>query len=66
VTQGEWLTALGIDLRARNLAERAPHHAQEIEQARHRLVSPEQMGELFKVMGLAAPGWPGGAGFPDV
>ena len=65
VTQGEWLTALGIDTRARNLAERAPQYAPEIEQARQRLVAPEQMGELFKVMGLAAPGWPGGVGFPD-
>jgi NADH dehydrogenase [ubiquinone] 1 alpha subcomplex assembly factor 7 len=29
----------------------------------HRLIDTEQMGELFKVMGLAAPGWPVGVGF---
>ena len=31
--------------------------------ARDRLISEGQMGLLFKVMGLAGPGWPGGAGF---
>ena len=31
--------------------------------ARDRLVAPDQMGTLFKAMGLAAPGWPDGAGF---
>jgi NADH dehydrogenase [ubiquinone] 1 alpha subcomplex assembly factor 7 len=28
----------------------------------HRLIEADQMGELFKVMALAAPGWPDGAG----
>lgn len=63
VTQGEWLRALGIDARAQALAARAPHYAQEIEAARHRLVDEAQMGRLFKVMGIAAPAWPDGAGF---
>lgn len=62
-TQGHWLRALGIDMRARTLAERAPHYAGDIETAKQRLVADEQMGELFKVMGLAAPGWPDGVGF---
>ncbi|RXZ64299.1 class I SAM-dependent methyltransferase [Pelagerythrobacter rhizovicinus] len=62
-TQGHWLQALGIDMRAKSLATHAPHRAGEIFVARDRLVADEQMGELFKVMGLAAPGWPGGAGF---
>ena len=31
--------------------------------AKERLVGEGQMGLLFKVMGLAGPGWPGGAGF---
>lgn len=61
--QGRWLQSLGIDARAAALARSAPDQAETIERARHRLVSAEQMGELFKVMGLAAPGWPGGAGF---
>lgn len=63
VPQGRWLQSLGIDARAAALAKSAPDKAETIESARHRLVSEEQMGALFKVMGLAAPGWPGGAGF---
>lgn len=63
VPQGRWLQSLGIDARAAALAKSAPDRAEAIESARHRLVSEEQMGELFKVMGLATPGWPGGAGF---
>lgn len=61
--QGPWLQALGIDARAAALAKAAPDQAEAIEAARHRLVSEEQMGTLFKVMALAAPDWPGGAGF---
>lgn len=63
VPQGRWLQSLGIDARAAALANSAPDQAEAVESARHRLVSAEQMGELFKVMGLAAPAWPGGAGF---
>ena len=63
VTQGQWLTALGIDARAAALTRAAPDQAEAIEGARHRLVADEQMGTLFKVMGLAGAGWPDGAGF---
>jgi NADH dehydrogenase [ubiquinone] 1 alpha subcomplex assembly factor 7 len=63
VGQGAWLQALGIDARAQSLAGFAPQHAEAFEAARERLTSDEQMGTLFKVMGLAAPGWPDGAGF---
>ena len=63
VSQGEWLRSLGIDMRARALAAAAPAHAAVIERARHRLTAADQMGDLFKVMGLAAPGWPKGEGF---
>ena len=61
--QGEFLRALGIDLRAQALAKAAPDRAEEIAAARTRLVDAEQMGTLFKVMGLAAPNWPDAAGF---
>jgi NADH dehydrogenase [ubiquinone] 1 alpha subcomplex assembly factor 7 len=61
--QGAWLRALGIDARAQALAKVAPDQAEAIATARDRLVAAEQMGALFKVMGLAAPGWPDGAGF---
>ena len=36
--------------------------AEVVEAARHRLVSPEQMGALFKVIAFAGEGWPDGAG----
>ncbi|OZA93442.1 SAM-dependent methyltransferase [Altererythrobacter sp. H2] len=63
VGQGDWLRALGIEARADALATRAPHLRSEIAQARDRLIADDQMGRLFKVMGLAAPHWPDGAGF---
>lgn len=61
-TQGHWLAALGIGTRAGSLARAAPHAAEAIEAATIRLTAPTEMGSLFKVMGLAAPGWPDGAG----
>ena len=63
VGQGEWLRALGIETRAEALAMRAPHFRAEVNAARDRLIADDQMGTLFKVMGLAAPGWPRGVGF---
>ena len=63
VAQGDWLRALGIEARAEALMARAPHLREEIALARDRLTDPGQMGRLFKVMGLAAPLWPEGAGF---
>lgn len=63
VTQGDWLRRLGIEARAEALSRAAPHHSEALYAAVERLTAPAQMGELFKVMGLAAPGWPQGAGF---
>jgi len=63
VAQGEWLKAMGIDLRAAALAKAAPERTAEIVAARDRLTVPEQMGRLFKAMALVAPGWPEPAGF---
>lgn len=65
VTQGEWLTRLGINDRAEALADFAPHHRDALMRARDRLIEQDQMGELFKVMGLAGPDWPDGAGFAE-
>ena len=65
-TQGAWLRALGIDARADALARAAPPAAPAIHAAAARLTDEAQMGTLFKVMGLAAPGWPDGAGFARV
>jgi len=61
-TQGAFLSALGIDARAAALAKAAPQRAEEIETALHRLVSGQQMGDLFKVLAIAHPQWPAGAG----
>ncbi len=63
VEQGAWLEALGIDARSAALSRAAPERADEIAASRDRLVGRDQMGALFKVMGLAAPNWPAGAGF---
>lgn len=62
-TQGDWLRALGIEARTQALSERAPQYRAELQVARDRLIAEDQMGHLFKVMGLAAPDWPAGAGF---
>jgi NADH dehydrogenase [ubiquinone] 1 alpha subcomplex assembly factor 7 len=63
VPQGRWLRELGIEARTAALAELAPEHAEAVRVARDRLIGEGQMGLLFKVMGLAAPGWPQGVGF---
>lgn len=61
--QGDWLRALGIESRALSLSQQSPRHADTIQRALDRLTADDQMGTLFKVCGLAAPGWPEGAGF---
>ncbi|MFV0643049.1 MAG: class I SAM-dependent methyltransferase [Sphingomonadaceae bacterium] len=63
VSQGQWLRALGIEARAEALCARAPQYRQEIQEASDRLTSDDQMGQLFKVMGLTCAHWPEGAGF---
>jgi NADH dehydrogenase [ubiquinone] 1 alpha subcomplex assembly factor 7 len=63
VGQGDWLMALGIGARAATLARTDPAQTQALESALDRLVSPDQMGTLFKVMAYRGPGWPEGAGF---
>ena len=63
VTQGDWLTRLGIDARAEALAGFAPSRSEEVRSARDRLVSPGQMGRLFRAIGLSAQAWPAPEGF---
>ena len=63
VPQGAWLRALEIEARAEALADFAPQHREALMRAKDRLIGDGQMGLLFKVMGLAAPEWPDGAGF---
>jgi NADH dehydrogenase [ubiquinone] 1 alpha subcomplex assembly factor 7 len=61
--QGTFLRSLGLEARAAHLAAHSPARAGELATAVDRLAGAEQMGTLFKVMALAAPGWPDGAGF---
>ncbi len=66
IDQGDFLRALGIDVRARALAERAPpERADEFEQARRRLVGKgeAEMGALFKAMVVANRSVPTPPGF---
>ena len=58
VEQGDWLVALGIDIRSDQLTRAHPERAAELAAARMRLIHPEQMGTLFKVVGLSGPHWP--------
>ena len=60
--QGAWLERLGIQARARALANASPARAGEIEAARARLCRPDQMGSLFKVLAIHSPEWPRPAG----
>lgn len=69
VTQGDFLTALGINARAVRLGRDAsPADRNEIEAARHRLTSagPIGMGALFKVLGLSHPALVALPGFPSI
>ena len=61
--QREWLAALGLDARAEALSRANPARADDIRVAAHRLTSPEEMGELFKVIAIHSTKWPAPAGF---
>ena len=63
ITQGEWLNRLGIGARAAALATANPEKVSDLERAVDRLCHEEQMGQLFKVMGVHSPDWPEPPGF---
>ena len=65
IDQGDFLRALGVDVRARALVERSPGRADEIEAARRRLVGKgdNEMGALFKAMTVANRAVPPPPGF---
>ncbi|MXO86670.1 class I SAM-dependent methyltransferase [Altererythrobacter aurantiacus] len=64
-TQGAFLERLGITARANALAKADPTRAQTIAAAHRRLCSPDEMGELFKVMAVVSrwEEWADPAGF---
>ncbi|MDB5440679.1 MAG: SAM-dependent methyltransferase [Caulobacteraceae bacterium] len=67
VSQGRFLRRLGIEARAQALAARWPDKAEVVGRQLHRLIAPDQMGDLFKVLclyhptGLVIPGLEEGA-----
>lgn len=62
-TQGEWLRQLGIDTRLEALQRRNPQERDKLARQHQRLTGDDQMGLLFKVMGICGRRWPYGAGF---
>jgi len=55
LTQGQFLSALGIQVRAQRLAAARPEAAGVIQRQLDRLVCPDQMGDLFKAAALFSP-----------
>lgn len=61
--QGDWLRAMGLEVRAAALIGQAPELKTKIARQVMRLSEPGQMGELFKVMAISAQGLPKPPGF---
>ena len=62
ITQGEWLIRLGIEARAQALSRANPDRADDLQSALERLTASDQMGSMFKVLGIHSPDWPAPAG----
>ena len=62
VTQGAWLTRLGIVQRAATLSHAHPDRADDVASALARLTAPAAMGDLFKVIAIHSSDWPTPAG----
>jgi NADH dehydrogenase [ubiquinone] 1 alpha subcomplex assembly factor 7 len=58
MNQGTFLLALGLAPRCERLMRDNPQAAETIAASARRLVDPDQMGELFKVVALTSPGLP--------
>jgi NADH dehydrogenase [ubiquinone] 1 alpha subcomplex assembly factor 7 len=64
MAQGRFLAALGAEARLGALSARAtPAQRARLASGLERLIDPEQMGSLFKVLALTSPGLPAPAGF---
>ncbi len=55
LSQGRFLTAMGIDARLAALVGQNPERADLLKRQYERLMAPDQMGELFKVFAMAYP-----------
>lgn len=56
--QGAFLTGLGMEQRAAALAASRPDQRATLARQLHRLTAPQEMGALFKVIAISAPGLP--------
>lgn len=63
VSQGQFLRALGLDVRAATLVRANADATDSIMAATRRLADPDQMGDLFKVLAATAQSTPTPAGF---
>jgi NADH dehydrogenase [ubiquinone] 1 alpha subcomplex assembly factor 7 len=64
VTQGTFLTSLGAEARLGALLRHAaPAQRGALDSGLRRLIDPQEMGTLFKVLALTSPGLPAPAGF---
>ncbi len=65
-TQGQFLRRLGIEYRAAALARAKPERTETLQRQIHRLVAPDQMGDLFKAAVLYYPADTPPPGFADL
>jgi SAM-dependent MidA family methyltransferase len=63
VSQGDFLSQLGLAERAAMLARANPEQGEKLAEAHRRLTSPAEMGSLFRAMAIVPAGWPDPAGF---
>ena len=63
VRQGDFLRRLGIEQRLARVAEARPDAAEALRAGAQRLIAPDQMGHLFKVMAISSDGLGEPAGF---
>ena len=67
ITQSRFLNAVGMRQRGEALLARAtPEQIEDIQSAYRRLVHPDEMGILFKVLGISHPDYPTLPGFEPV
>ena len=65
-TQGDFLKRLGIEMRAQTLSANAtPDQVRDLKAGLDRLIAPDQMGHLFKVLSICHPSGIEPAGFHD-
>jgi SAM-dependent MidA family methyltransferase len=63
IPQGQFLKRLAIDIRIERLKQENPSNRANLEAALTRLIHPQHMGTLFKVMAIFSSSTPNPAGF---